>query len=273
MKTSLKLALLAFASLSLGACSKDPDPEQVAGGKLQLITSGVWRYYEYFYDYSEAGASLVWKVDKANVSYNLSGNQVKFNTDGSYWEIDEKGDRYDGTWTFLADSTQVKVVNSVGTFLSDIRVLDDNKLEWAATGAEEGHYGVLMHEFPGTDPVLDNATFTRYLTAHSWKYEEYFTNYTAAAANLVWKIGKPNSTLPLTKTVVKFNTDGTTTETDEAGAAYPGTWRAQNNFTEIVVSNKVGTYTSKIKVLTADRFEWNRIEQSYYYYGSMIPAE
>ncbi|WP_217601968.1 hypothetical protein [Chitinophaga sp. GbtcB8] len=288
MKTVLRLALLALMAYAVGACSKlddvlppppvntdttKGDTTHIDTVKLHLLTSQVWRYYEYFDDYSEAGAQLVWKVGKTNSSWNLSKNQVKFNSDGSYWEIDESGTRYDGTWSFQNDSTQVKVVNSVGTFLSEIKVLSADKYEWLGLGGETGHYGILMHEFPVIDPVLDSATFKHYLTAHTWMYEEYFLKYNTAATNLVWKIGKPNNTMPLIKTAATFNADGTTRETDERGTVIYGTWRMQNNNTELRVSNSVGTFISKVKVLTANRFEWNRLDDSYYYFGSMIPQQ
>ncbi|HEY8920795.1 MAG TPA: hypothetical protein VIM87_30365 [Chitinophaga sp.] len=288
MKTVLRLVLLVLIVYAVGACSKlddvlqpppvntdttKEDTTHVDTVKLHLLTSQVWRYYEYFDDYSEAGAQLVWKAGKSNSSWNLSKNQVKFNSDGSYWEIDENGVKYNGTWSFQNDSTQVKVVNSVGTFLSEIKVLSADKYEWLGLGGETGHYGILMHEFPVIDPVLDTAALIQYLSAHTWKYEEYFLKYNAAATSLVWKIGKPNSTLPLANTTAKFNADGTTKETDEKGTVLYGTWRMQNNNTEIVVSNAVGTFTSKIKVLNSNRFEWNRKDDSYYYFGSMVPKE
>ena len=79
--------------------------------------------------------------------------------------------------------------------------------------------------------------------------------------------------MPLIKTAATFNADGTTRETDERGTVIYGTWRMQNNNTELRVSNSVGTFTSKVKVLTANRFEWNRLDNSYYYFGSMIPQQ
>src|SRR5581483_1986712 len=79
------------------------------GGRLSLLTSKTWVYTEYFTNFSQPVPSLVWKSNKANSPLNLSRNVVKFNTDGTYWEIDQNGTSYTGSWAFLNNQTQVWV--------------------------------------------------------------------------------------------------------------------------------------------------------------------
>ena len=102
------------------------------------------------------------------------------------------------------------------------------------------------------------------LTAHDWAYQEYFTNWSLTAPPLVWKINKSNSTLNLSKNVSKFNNDGTYWEIDQDGIYLTGTWTFLNNQTQLQVNNSRGTWTSTIKFLSADRLEWQDINNNTY---------
>jgi hypothetical protein len=100
------------------------------GGRLSLLTAHIWVYDEYFNQYDSSATSLVYKTNKSNSPLNLSLNQAKFNTDGTYWEIDQSGNFITGTWSFLNGQTQLQVFNYLGTFTSNIRRLDSKRLEW-----------------------------------------------------------------------------------------------------------------------------------------------
>jgi len=100
------------------------------GGRLSLLTSHVWVYDEYFNQYDSSVTNLLYKTNRSNSTINLSLNQAKFNTDGTYWEIDQNGNYLTGTWSFLYGQTQMQVVNYLGTFTSNIRLLDTKRLEW-----------------------------------------------------------------------------------------------------------------------------------------------
>jgi len=100
------------------------------GGRLALLTAHVWVYDEYFNQYNSSPTNLIFKSGKSNSPLNLSLNQAQFNTNGTYWEIDQNGNYISGTWTFLNGQTQLQVSNYLGVFTSDIRQLDTKRLEW-----------------------------------------------------------------------------------------------------------------------------------------------
>lgn len=113
------------------------------GGKLQLLTAQPWVYTEYFSNFSQSLPSLIWKTDKPNSPLNLAQNWVKYETNGTYMEIDQNGTVFYGTWTFLNNQTQVQVSNPIGTFTSDIMVLGTDRYEWLS--ADGNTYGEMVH--------------------------------------------------------------------------------------------------------------------------------
>ncbi|OQP66650.1 hypothetical protein [Niastella populi] len=113
------------------------------GGKLQLLTAQPWVYTEYFSNFSQSLPSLIWKTDKPNSPLNLAQNWVKYETNGTYMEIDQNGTVFYGTWTFLNNQTQVQVSNPIGTFTSDIMVLGTDRYEWL--NVDGNTYGEMVH--------------------------------------------------------------------------------------------------------------------------------
>ena len=277
MKKLLSFALFCLTLAVFSSCSKtltEPhaptktDSTSVDSSKTScdtatdprsLLTSQTWVYYEYFNNFGDPGTTLAWKTNRSSNTLNLALNQVKFNTDSTYWEIDENGNTLKGTWTFLNNQTQVQVINSKGTFTSTIQLLTRHKYEWWATTT--GTYGVMV---PKGQPVDSTGDRTSLLTTHDWAYQEYFTNWSLTAPPLVWKTNKSNSTLNLSKNVSKFNTDGTYWEIDQDGIYLTGTWIFLNNQTQLQVHNSRGTWTSTIKLLTADRLEWLDVNNNTY---------
>jgi hypothetical protein len=113
------------------------------GGKLALLTSQPWVYTEYFSNFSLSTPTLRWKTNKANSPLNLATNWVKYNTDGTYSEIDQNGISYTGNWTFLNNQTQVQTTSSQGTFVSTIKVLTTERYEWLSSLGSA--YGEMEH--------------------------------------------------------------------------------------------------------------------------------
>jgi hypothetical protein len=75
---------------------------------------------------------------------------------------------------------------------------------------------------------------------------------------LYWLINvvNRNNSLNLSLVTVKFNTDGSYSETLPNGAASAGTWKFLNNETQTEVKNTSGTYTSTIITLADNNFVW-----------------
>ena len=94
------------------------------------------------------------------------------------------------------------------------------------------------------------------LTQKNWVYDEYITDYDESPTVLAYKRGKTNNTLNLSNITVKFNTDGTYTETLQAGGTLAGTWKFLNNETQTEVKNAGGTYVATIITLADNNFIW-----------------
>jgi hypothetical protein len=223
---------------------------RISSTKSDLLTSQTWVYYEYFTDFNSNPTKLVWKTNRTSNSLNLTHNRVKFNSDGSYTEVDQNGINYTGSWMFLNNETQVQTTSSQGTFISTIQLLDSSRYEWLDT---TGHYGVMVH----LNQVIDTTGGKlQLLTSHPWVYTEYFSGFDQTTPSLIWKPNMANSPLNLTSNWVKFNTDGTYSEIDQNGISYTGSWMFLNNQTQVQTTSSQGTFISTIKVLSTDRYEW-----------------
>jgi hypothetical protein len=118
------------ANGTYGVMVPKDQPIDTAGGRMALLTAHNWVYQEYFFDFGNFAPTLVWKNNLPGASFNLSLNVVKFNPDSTYWEIDQNGVQYNGTWSFTNNQTGTTVTNSLGTFISTIELLDTARFEW-----------------------------------------------------------------------------------------------------------------------------------------------
>ena len=100
------------------------------------------------------------------------------------------------------------------------------------------------------------------LTQKTWVYDEFITDYDESPTVLAYKRGKTNNSYNLSQVTVKFNSDGTYSETLQAGGTLTGTWKFLNNETQTEVINSSGTYTSTIINLTENSFIWQDLTRS-----------
>jgi hypothetical protein len=261
MKKTLSLALFAFCLFLVSSCSKSLDKtfeksssraSAITPQELSYLTSQTWAFFELFSNFNSAGAYLLFKQNRTQQVRPLWLVRYKFEPDSTFWEVRETGDTAHGYWSVVNNGTAIRAERSTGSGTSiDIftfTALTANRFEWL-NGSNQ--YGVML---PGgwypdwpTDPVS-------YLTAPVWKYEKYITDYDVAPARLAYRINKPNVSFNLSQNRVKFNTDGTYWEIDQNGQFLSGTWTFNGG--EVTVNNAAGTFTSRIKRLEADRYEW-----------------
>lgn len=268
MKKLLTVILSSALVVSMSSCFKQlvkptkTTPVNV-DSSTDLLTSQIWVYEEYFDNFTDSvNTSLVWKRNPVVNSLNLALNQVKFNVDNTYWEITQTGDTLRGTWYYTSGGKGTTVINNQGTFNSTIETLQSQRFEWLGSA---GTYGIMVPKSQVIDSTGDRLAL---LTAHSWVYSEYFYNFNQAIPQLVWKTNKANSPLNLSMDSVKYNTDGSYTETDQFGNVYNGTWTFTNNMTGTMVNSSLGTFTSNIELLDSTRFEWY---DGVNHYGEMVP--
>lgn len=110
---------------------------------------------------------------------------------------------------------------------------------------------------------------TQLLTAHTWVYNEYFTNYNQANTILQYKKGKSNNMLNLSNDVLTFKADGTYSRIDYMGQPQSGTWQLLNNETQLSTIEGGVTHTSNIILLNGNTFVWHDIP--FGTYAEMIP--
>lgn len=271
MKKVSTFILICCFLVSINSCSKkftDPFNGKVISdlspdSTTTLLTSQTWVYYEYLSNFDSVNTSLEWKTNRTSNTLNLALNQVKYNSNNTYSEVDQNGNTVTGTWSYLNNETEVQTVNSQGTFVSTIESLTSQRYEWLAPN---GNYGIMV---PKNQVIDTTGGRLQLLTSKTWIYQEYFSNFNLTAPSLVWKTNKANSPLNLSRNVVNYYTNGNYTETDQNGNVYNGTWTFLNNQTEVQVTNSLGTFTSTIELLDTARYEW--LDIGGITYGEMIP--
>jgi hypothetical protein len=142
MKT-LKILLASLLFVSVTSCKKD-STNDAPKTKMELITSKTWVYDEYITNYNSSTGSLVYKKGKANNSLNLSPNKINFKSDGTATEINQNGQTVISTWQFINNETATQTTNSVGTFTSNIIVLNENSYIWFDPASSNGTYAKMV---------------------------------------------------------------------------------------------------------------------------------
>ena len=123
------------------SCKKNDTAVTAPKTKTELLAANTWIYTEYFRSYNTSNTILYYKRGKSNNLLNLDINKITYKTDGTYSEINEAGNTFTGTWKFLSGETQIQIVNSVGTFTSNIVLLDDKNFYWYDPISSAGTYG------------------------------------------------------------------------------------------------------------------------------------
>lgn len=126
----------------IGSCKKENVVTPKT--KTELITAKTWVYDEYLREYNSSSAILYYKKGKTSNLIDLSKNKVTFKPDGTYTEINEAGNTLNGTWSFRNGETQIVVVNSVGTYTSNIVLLNDNQFQWLDPTTSNGTLGRMI---------------------------------------------------------------------------------------------------------------------------------
>jgi hypothetical protein len=109
------------------------------------------------------------------------------------------------------------------------------------------------------------------LTAKTWKYDEYYSNYNNSLTNILYKRGAPSNSFNLDRNRVNFRSDGTYTEITETGQTVNGTWRFTNDGIDTEVTNFSGTYRSRIIILEENKFYWNDPSRLDGIFAKMLP--
>lgn len=117
---------------------------------------------------------------------------------------------------------------------------------------------------------IDSTTInTQALINKDWKYFEYYTNYNTAAPKLVYKDGKTPVSLDLKPIKVRYNSNGTYSETTAAGTTLNGTYDLSNLGKQLNIHINNQTFSSRIWP-TSDVLKWNAIDGGNY--GIMMPV-
>lgn len=153
MKPISKLSTIAFFSLLtlLFSCRKEAN---APGGGLpgtgttnngivdpKLLTAKTWIYYEYFENYSQATASLVYKLERANNTLDLSKNRMTFNKDNTFLETKDGQVYRAGKWQ-VNSPTEIEVIDKDGVSLFKINTLSEGF--WVFSNSKLDIYGTML---------------------------------------------------------------------------------------------------------------------------------
>lgn len=103
----------------------------------------------------------------------------------------------------------------------------------------------------------------------TWKYFQYYINYSQSNTQLVYSIYKQNNSQDLSKARMKFNLDGTYTEIDAAGASKSGTYTLNADETVITQTSNNTTTTIRLAAIDSKNFQWTSMDVNTV--GIMIP--
>ena len=108
------------------------------------------------------------------------------------------------------------------------------------------------------------------LCSGRWIYEAYILDFNGSKREQVYKRNRKSNPFNLVNNWVQFFPDGSFNEYDINGNIYKGRWRLLENETklETYIPGSVHHNISTIKILTADRLEWN--DDIHDTYGEMI---
>lgn len=126
-------SLLAISGLLISCVKENTPPATPPKTRLELFTGVTWKYEEYHTGYNSSSPILAYKAGKANNTMDLTGDKVKYNTDGTVTEWLPDGSILPGTWHFLENETKYEVTNAKGTFLTTIVSVDEKNFFWMDT--------------------------------------------------------------------------------------------------------------------------------------------
>lgn len=141
-------------------------------------------------------------------------------------------------------------VSSVALFLS------------ACTKSETENPGTQLpnaQTIAGIQEIDSTAINTQALINKDWKYYEYYTNYNTTAPKLVYKDGKTPVSLDLKPIKVRYNSNGTYSETTAAGTTLNGTYDLSNLGKQLNIHINGVTFSSRIWP-SGDVLKWNAID-------------
>lgn len=111
------------------------------------------------------------------------------------------------------------------------------------------------------------------ITAHSWMYNKYYTNYVDSSnkGKLVYKRGRATNKLVLDNSRLTLYVDGTSLEVDENGNSVHGTWHFTDlTQTKLVIHNYTGAIYEDIVFLNRNNLRW--VREGYNVYAEYITA-
>lgn len=112
-----------------------------------LLTSQEWKYDAYYSNYNANSANVQYKTGKSNSLMAMSNMRVKYNTDGTYYEVDQSGNYLYGTWTLSGNTLTVYNSFGIGVYASTINVLTTERLETKSSWTDSGgpFYAEVVH--------------------------------------------------------------------------------------------------------------------------------
>jgi len=112
--------------------------------KSHLLTSGSWKYEQFFINYNQSNTTLAYSLYKSSNLMDLSKSRMQYKSDGSYTEIDQNGVATTGTWEFNNEENNIQIHYGNNLIVKKLLVLDDRNFQWATTDLDK--VAVMIHE-------------------------------------------------------------------------------------------------------------------------------
>ncbi len=105
-----------------------------------------------------------------------------------------------------------------------------------------------------------NNTRVEKLSAVTCKYQHYYLDFNKANTILAYFIYKPNNLMDMSRYRVKFDVNGTYSETNEEGTSTTGTWKFNADQTVVEMKSQEKEMFKKIYVLDETGLQWGSMD-------------
>ncbi len=138
MKKITYLLFIILVIIGQSSCQKSTNKIVT---NTDLLCAVTWKYQQYYINYNQNNTVLAYSIYKSNNLQDFSRNRMKYNTNGTFSEIDEKGTLTSGTWNFNSNESNIELHTSQNNPIKKLLVLNNTEYQW---GSLDGNIVAIM---------------------------------------------------------------------------------------------------------------------------------
>lgn len=112
--------------------------------KTGYLTAHTWIYNKFYMGYNSPPPTLYYQRGASNNTLDYHLNNMTFEANGNYTEMDESGFTRGGSWKLWNGDTEVQIITSQGAKYLIFLLIDDTHYNWANTQASSGTSGEMI---------------------------------------------------------------------------------------------------------------------------------